>query len=173
MKYDDIPQFTRAAPYAVDVPWSMLENHLKELRQDYKLDLNPDFQRGHVWTSRQQERFVEFCLRGGSSANNIYLNCPGWQHGGGPTGELVLVDGKQRLEAVCAFLRNEVKAFGYLRREFKDKMPFIRFRMNVNDLETRAQVLQWYLDMNDGGIAHSEKELSKVRTMLEAENGKR
>ena len=41
-------------------------------------------------------------LRGGASGMNIYTNCPGWMSGS--HGDFVLVDGKQRVDAVCKFL---------------------------------------------------------------------
>lgn len=39
----------------------------------------------------------------------------------------------------------------------------------VDDLETRVEVLQWYLYINAGGVAHSKDELDKVRKLLEEE----
>jgi hypothetical protein len=41
----------------------------------------------------------------------------------------------------------------------------------VNDLKTREEVLQWYLDLNSGGVVHTEEELNRVREMLEKEKG--
>lgn len=42
----------------------------------------------------------------------------------------------------------------------------------MNDLDTQAEVLQWYLDINSGGVVHTEAELDKVRWLLEVEKGK-
>ncbi len=39
----------------------------------------------------------------------------------------------------------------------------------VNDLQTRAEVLQWYLDLNEGGVVHTSEELNRVRAMLAKE----
>ena len=39
----------------------------------------------------------------------------------------------------------------------------------INDLETRAEVLDFYLQYNGCGVAHSEEELARVRALLEAE----
>ena len=36
----------------------------------------------------------------------------------------------------------------------------------INDLPTRELVLKWYLQMNEGNVAHTEEELDKVRQML-------
>ena len=64
MKFSEIPQLTRTAAYKVNSSWKYLEDWLEDLRRRGELDLNPDFQRGHVWTEQQQIRYVEFVLRG-------------------------------------------------------------------------------------------------------------
>lgn len=83
---------------------------------------------------------------------------------------LVIVDGKQRLHAVKRFLNNEIRVFGYRFRDFIDKLPLeAAFIMHVNDLETYEEVMQWYLDLNSGGVAHTSAEIKKVEDMLARE----
>lgn len=41
---------------------------------------------------------------------------------------------------------------------------------SVNELRTRAEVLRWYLQLNSGGVVHTEEELARVRALLEAES---
>lgn len=169
----DIPQFTRDGQYRVNVSWRFMEDTLEQFREPDGLELDPDFQRGHVWTEEQQVRYVEFVLRGGRSGRTIYFNKSGWQRGGPGRGEpMVLVDGKQRLQAVRRFMRSEIRAFGSLLSEFNDRPDMIRhgFEFVVNDLQTRAEVLQWYIDLNAGGVVHSDDEIDRVRALLEAES---
>lgn len=171
MKFGDIPQFTKSASYAIDVSWRYLEEHIDQQVKDYKLDLDPDFQRAHVWTTAQQIRYVEFVLRGGHCSNAILTNCVNWQRTSG-LGAYVLVDGKQRLTAALKFLRNEIPIFGrHYYKDFTDRLSITdaSFRWHVNDLETRSEVLQWYIDWNAGGVAHTDKEIERVRKLLEEE----
>lgn len=172
-RFEDIPQFTRDSNYSVHVGWNQLESSLKTFASGTTLDMDPDFQRAHVWTEGQQSRFVEFVLRGGKSAQDIYWNCPTWHCVGTHKSEqpVVLVDGKQRLEAARKFMRNELKAFGSYFKDYSDsfRITSVRFVFNVNDLQTRQEVLQWYLDFNAGGIAHTAHELGRVRKLLDAE----
>jgi hypothetical protein len=165
--FQAIPQFTRGATYEVDVSWGHLLRHLEEHVTEMHLDIDPDFQRGHVWTLEQQIAYVEFCLRGGAASNRLLFNCPGWKVG--RIKDYVLVDGKQRLTAVVGFLKNEVPAFGYHYSEFTGTLRLHnpRFKWCVNDLGTRAEVLQWYLELNTGGTVHTEAEIAKVKRMLE------
>lgn len=169
MKFSEIPRYTEPGHYQVNVDWQDLNRHLNrydEMKTGARLDLNPDFQRGHVWTKEQQIAYVEFKLRGGTGGNIIYFNCVGWMHDF--RGPFVLVDGLQRLTAVRRFITGEIKAFGQYVGEFIEPLRFSRadFLFNVNNLETRAEVLQWYLEMNTGGTPHTDNELQRVRNLL-------
>ena len=168
MKLTDIPQFTRCPGYRISVEWGLLTHAINRYLAD-GLDMDPDFQRGHVWTSEQQTAYVEYALRGGVSGREVYFNCPGWT--AGRRRGFVLVDGKQRLTAVQGFLEDRVRAFGLLYSEFEDRLSGIDpcFFINVNDLPTRSQVLRWYLEMNTGGVVHTPEEIARVEALLKKE----
>jgi len=167
MKYEDIPQFTSWGSYQVNMPLKYLKQRLDEWIEE-GLQLNPDFQRGYVWTEDQQVSYIEFLLKGGQSSRVIYFNHPGWMKNF--KGDFVCVDGLQRLTAVMRFLSNEIKGFGYYYKDFEGKMPSdLDLLFNVNNLKTKKEVLQWYLEMNSGGTVHTKDELNKVRGMLESE----
>lgn len=172
-RFRDIPQFTQTPGYHVDVGWDYLEDWMKD-HLEQGLNIDPDFQRAHVWTEAQQIAFVEYGLRGGLSGKAIYFNHPHWMHfkrKKNAYDDFVLVDGKQRLNAVMRFLHNEIPAFGSYRREYTDKIRLAGpgFSVFINDLKTRAQVLTWYLEMNTGGTVHTDEEIEKVRRMLAEE----
>ena len=167
-RFQDIPQFP-LCHYRCDVAWPYLEEHIKA-QQENGLDLDPDFQRAHVWTPEQQTAYVEYILQGGTSGKELYFNCKGWLRGGREL--YVIVDGKQRLEAVREFMRGNVAVFGHRRHAFTDKPDILnaRFSWNVAALESRAEVLQWYLNFNAGGTIHTEEELARVRALLAKES---
>jgi hypothetical protein len=172
MNFKDIPQYTRDGNYRVNISWNYLEESLKGYQERTSvaaLDLDPDFQRGHVWKESQQRAFVEHVLRGGVGSKEIRFNCAGWMHDF--RGPFVIVDGKQRLEAARKFLRSELKVFGHYFNEFEGEIRMIRtdFIFNINDLATRKEVLQWYLDINTGGVVHTADEIQKVRDLLAKE----
>jgi len=171
MKFADIPQMSRPR-YHYDHILHMLPNTIQEYQDETLCPLNmePDFQRIHVWTPDQQTRYMEFILRGGNSSTDIYFNCPGWQ--GSYEGPFELVDGKQRLAACLGFMMGTVPIFGGLYiGDFTDKPNFsATLQFNINTLKTRREVLQWYLDINSGGVIHTTDELDKVRNLLEKEN---
>ena len=167
-KFRDIPQFSRAN-YRITVPWGMLESTLESYNEGGMLQLSPEFQRAHVWTTMQQVKYVEFCLRGGTSSREIFFNQADWMRG--YKAPMYLVDGKQRIEAVRAFLRDEIPAFGYDFSAYEDRLSLTDgFYFNVNNLKTYAEVLQWYIDLNTGGTVHTDEEIARVRALLEREN---
>lgn len=146
----DIEEFTRAANYRVDVSLNYLPEQLVHYLE-MGLDLDPEFQRAHVWTEAQQIAFMEFFLRGGKSGREILFNHTNWMGGLADGDEsFVLVDGKQRLHAALAFLDNKIPVLGYY---YKDWTGYCKhsFHFVVNDLPSYKDVLTWYCEANSGG----------------------
>ena len=166
MKFTDIPKLTRSPPYHVNVGLDYLRTWITEHEEELNLQLNPDFQRGHVWTREQQIKYMQFLLRGGNSGREIYFNMPGWM--GDFNGEFVCVDGLQRLTACLAFINNEVPVFGTYISEFEDRlrMSNVNLSVHVNNLKTKREVLTWYIEMNESGTIHTKEEINKVKEML-------
>lgn len=170
------------ASYEVHCHFSHLERQLEGFEQDYGLDLMPDFQRGHVWTQEQQERWIEAVLRGAISTSGltIQFNSPAFGHGSATPSDqdlpdtVVCVDGLQRLTSVRRFMRGEIRAFGFTRDDlagtsFDPKRMTYRLNVAIHAFKTRQQVLQYYLDINTGGTPHSAQELERVRSLLDQE----
>lgn len=169
MKFKDIPKFTQSGNWQTDMEWEYFIKWIQKLIEEDDLQLNPDFQRGHVWSESQQIAYIEFRLRGGKTGNVVYFNHPEWM--GSFIGEFVCVDGLQRITAIQRFLNNEIKAFGTYYKDFEDALPRdIHMTVNINNLKTKEEVLKWYIEMNEGGTPHSEEEINKVKTMLKGMN---
>lgn len=162
--------------YSTDVEWRDLDERLAHYGRDWGgMDLNPDFQRGHVWTEIQQQRFIEAALRGtlGTSALSIQFNCPNWENehycGDLPRG-FQCIDGLQRITAVSRFIQGHVLPFGLSVADldlskFQIKNNYA-FRLEVFAFEQKAKVIEHYLGLKDGGTPHSEEEIARVRNLL-------
>jgi hypothetical protein len=152
-----------------DIPLQNLLNTIdKHLKED-NLNLNPDFQRGRVWTEHQQILFCEFMLKGGRTSNPILFNHPGWNNCF--KGEMVIVDGLQRLTAIMRLLNNELKVFDCYFNEFEDSIQISRrisIQIRIHALQTRSDVLRWYLQVNAMGTPHSLTEINRVEQLLSA-----
>lgn len=171
MKFSDIKQFITSGSYEVNIPLTSIERTLSSWNEDYGVELNPDFQRGHVWTEEQQIAYVEFLLRGGATAKVIYFNSPAFGSYKKLKDEtIVCVDGLQRLTACLRFVRDEIKVFGYRFSEFEGSPRVMSdLKFNVNSLETRAEVLEWYIQFNSGGTVHTDEEINRVKKLLKEE----
>ena len=175
MKFGDIEQFVSDGNYECNMPLTYLPDRIAEWIKEDGLELDPDFQRGHVWTEKQQVEWVEYFLRGGKSGRVIYFNAPWWGDFDKKRykyKDFVLVDGLQRVSAFLKFFKNELGIFGgHVFSDFEDKFIMCRssdnLRINVNSLKSKEDVLRWYIQMNDGGTPHTAEEIEKVRKLLE------
>lgn len=167
-----------AATYEVDVGLSQVEAFLARQAEDMTamgglMELEPDFQRGHVWTQEQRVRYVESFIRG-QAPNLIMFNCPGWSRGKEkgdiPSHHFQCIDGLQRLTTLRMFMKGELTVFDGLTAASLTGTPFdpkrMRIRVGVYEFCSRAELLQFYLDLNAGGTVHAQEELERVRGLL-------
>jgi hypothetical protein len=169
MKASEIERLTNRGTYQVDFRLGSLQKTIQDFQEE-GLDLCPDFQRGHVWTPKQQTEFVEYILRGGKTSE-ILFNTKG--NYANTSEDFICVDGLQRLTALLLFLDDKLPVFGGHTRsqiegiELLLKEIYLTFR--INELLTRKAVLQWYLELNAGGTPHTESEIDRVRDLLNQE----
>ena len=90
--------------YVIDISLEYFEESIQYYANERGLQMEPDFQRTHVWNNVQRSKFIEHVLRGGGKEKPIITN----QN----DEEFVLVDGLQRITAIRIFLANKFRAFG-------------------------------------------------------------
>jgi hypothetical protein len=175
-RFRDIPQLTTYGSWECSFPMDRVLKQIDTWIDEEGLDIDPDFQRAHVWTDSQQSAWMEFMFRGGKTGRVLYFNNPDWNRfrvrAPGNYREFVLVDGKQRLNAIRRFYADEIRVFGAFRSEFEDEPDMLRqsrMLINVNDLRSRAEVLRWYVEFNAGGTPHTAEEIQRVTDLLDAE----
>jgi hypothetical protein len=173
MKFQDIPQFPKAY-YNIHVNLDYVEMTLKQWGESVKnngvdmLELNPEWQRGHVWTKKQKISFMEFMLMGGTTGMEIYFNCSSWMEGFNT--KVYCVDGLQRLQAALDFINNRIPAFGTFYKDFEDRIRLTgpRFVFNMLNLKKKKDLLNLYIMFNSGGTPHNAKEIARVQAMMDA-----
>jgi hypothetical protein len=169
MKFRDIPQFPHSS-YRVQVELCYLQDQLDHWNErhvdlpNHYLILEPDWQRGKVWTQKQQIAFMEYFLKGGSTGRDLYFNCSSW--GGSYKTPIYCLDGLQRINTALDFLNNKIPVFGYYHKEFEDK-PRNVFHFNVLQIKNKKELLKIYVDFNSGGEVHNPKELKRIEKMIE------
>jgi hypothetical protein len=173
---DRIIKPVRKNRYEVRVDWRHFPRYLKSLAEDYgPVELNPDFQRGHVWTEEQQVRFIENVMRGiaSSASLSIQLNCSNWNttecKGDLPIG-IQCLDGLQRINAVSRFLGGEIHPFGLTLTDLEGssysvKLSNFYFTVQMFDYENKTDVIQHYIDFNAGGTPHAPEEIERIKKL--------
>lgn len=175
----------RRAAYSVQNPIYRIEETLEELddsarKQGGRLDMCPDFQRGHVWGQDKKIAFIEAIMRG-TAPTIIRFNSPGWQSGDGEGDlnphDVLCVDGLQRMTAMREFMAGKFPVFGKYGVEDFDNTTFSFKRMGMNwtmemfEIQNRADLLEFYLSLNSGGVVHSPEELERVGRLLDEAKG--
>ena len=171
MRWSDIPQLTSCRNYGYELSLFRYFCEYIDRETAEGLVLNPDFQRGHVWTEKQQNAYIEYLLMGGTSGRTIYLNAKNIEAPSFEAQDYVCVDGLQRITAIQRFYHDEIPAFGQRYSQFEGPFNTTKFTMRVviNDLQSREEVLQWYLELNSTGTPHSREELERVKALLDRE----
>ena len=139
-----------------------------------RLNINPDYQRGRVWSDEQASRFIGYLAEGGQSPLLFIQRWPS-----APVDELV--DGLQRVTALLRFGANEIPMEtpagerAYLRDFSEDDQRIWRSPAGLVltgqyvECRTRADVLALYIRLNRGGTPHTEGEIERVRDLLRRE----
>lgn len=152
------------------------------LENESDLEMIPDFQRGVVWTEEKQIYYVECMLRNllPRSAFNLTFNMPFFyspvnrREGDIPTKyqKLICIDGLQRFTAIESFVEGKFKVFD--NQISVDDLRFTpfdlgrkTFTINIFEYDNTQDILNLYLNMNTGGIAHADSEIERVKALLE------
>ena len=175
----DLPQQTPPPGWETHVGMHHLGWFHERWVRSYGLELDPPFQRGHVWTDAQRSAWMEHVVTGGYTGRTLTFNCPGWQ-GRDERGPIVLVDGKQRIETLRRFADDAVPVFGRTRSAWQGAMDertgWARGRaadmvLRMHALRTEAEIMRWYLEMNAAGTPHGQEELERVRALVRKAEG--
>src|SRR4051812_40145121 len=97
-RFQDVPKFISHGSWECGFPLDRVLKQVAVWKDEYNLDIDPDFQRLHVWTEKQQIAWMEYLLSGGKTGRTLFFNCGAWNNSTTSDGDMVLVDGKQRLE---------------------------------------------------------------------------
>lgn len=145
------------------------------------LELNPEFQRGHVWNLDKQIAFIENLLRGIDINKTIRFNDLTMRpHDDADEilkNKIICIDGLQRLTAIIDFVDGKYKVFNNqlsyddilnhpdkasMRRIFNSALLQFEFLQ----ITSYKEVLEYYIDLNFGGVAHTPADIQIAKDIL-------
>jgi hypothetical protein len=170
VNYSDIPVISQAR-WGHSADWYEILDMWAYSHRGIPVELQPDFQRGYVWTGRQQICYIENMLKGHYAGREIYFNHPTWgTFEDAEKHPIQCIDGQQRIGAVVEFMENRLPIFGgHYYKDIEGPFPWVNkacFNLHINNLKSRKEILQWYLDLNTGGTVHTDEEIERVRRLL-------
>lgn len=146
--------------------------HFKEFLEGFEININPPYQRNHVWTSEQQEAFMGALLQDDSRIPPIYVN-----QRDDEKKTCDVVDGKQRITAILAWLNDEILAFcpsghtvrysDFLKTTTDKRILGIRVTLHWRFLQlSEVDAMRFYVALNSGGTIHTENEIARVKRLI-------
>lgn len=158
-----------------DVITSQVQFLIKFIAEN-QLDLNPIYQRDYVWTTEQKQSFITSLVQGKTTIkptylyNNVPVNEPMYE----------VLDGKQRINAVLSYMKNEFSVNGLYYRDLsiKDTNKFLHLPVyytrikyyhpqkghNTMPLEYKIEL---FLQINEYGKRMSDKDLERAKQYMQ------
>lgn len=164
--------------YWVNYRFSSIDNFIKDTISHIGLELDPDFQRGHVWDVEQQTAYMESIIREIVQDSDIVIrfNARDYMAIMESTDTdlpktMQCIDGLQRLTAIRKYMKGELKPFGKTFEEIESSPLAIARKRNicvkVYNIKYRKELLKFYYDLNFGGTPHTESEKERILGMIQ------
>lgn len=141
-----------------------------------QLDLNPIYQRDYIWTIEQKQSFITALIHGKTTIkptylyNNVPINEPMYE----------VLDGKQRINAVLSYMKNEfsVNGFYYKDLSIKDTNKFLHLPVKYTRIKyfhpqkghttmPLEYKIELFLQINKYGQRMSDKDLEKAKKYIQ------
>lgn len=155
--------------YRDKFPIQSFQTHLDEIFSKYfffGLDLNPDYQRGNVWTYEDREKLLD------SIFNNINIGkfCFNRKPYKENDTSYEVIDGKQRITTLIDFRLDKFKYKGLYYSELNpcDKRHIRNYIVEMTEIEeaSKEKIYNYFLKLNTGGRAVDPEHIKYVEELL-------
>ena len=141
----------------------------------FGVDFNPDYQRGSVWDDEDREKLLDSIFMGREIGRFVFKQLP-FTRTNNDGNYYEIVDGTQRMLTLLAFYENRFPYKGVFYNDLsaQDKNWFMDASIGVAEIDqsvTRAEVLEIFLAMNEGGKPVAKEVLDHARELLNEEKG--
>jgi hypothetical protein len=170
--WKDIPKFTQTEEMRLQFYQTSLSS-FDSIVYHFGLDLNPDYQRGHVWTMEDKVKLIDSIFKGVDIGKFVFIR----RDYGTDEHLYEILDGKQRLTAIMEFREDRFRYNGLLYSELHphDQSHIEFYSIATADVSnpTKEQIYNYFLKLNTGGKPMDVAQLEKVAKLLEEEKKKK
>ncbi|MBQ9546238.1 MAG: DUF262 domain-containing protein [Bacteroidales bacterium] len=133
---------------------------LYELIKTNMIDLRPSYQRNFIWGKKDQQSLVDSILRGWPLPTFFLYRRS--------NGRYEMVDGQQRAETICRFIKGDITDSKKQRFENIDKQFFLSYRINVTEITNvdeagGEKISEFYALVNKRGLHLNPAEVNKAQ----------
>lgn len=134
-------------------------NDLYNLIKAGKLDLRPSYQRNFIWGKKDQQTLID-SIEKGYPLPTFFI----YQK---PNDDFEMVDGQQRAETICRFIKGDIKDLNGNSIE-TNKEIFLKYRLNITmitDVKTTdgEDIATFYALVNKQGSRLNDSEINKAQ----------
>ena len=166
---DNDTHFTKKAPVDLHFMNQTIESLIHRY-YNFGVDMNPDYQRGFVWTQEDKEFLIDSIFTGIDIGKFGFVrnNDEEWKKTGY---SYEILDGKQRLNTIIEFYEDRItyKGYTYSQLGWEDRYTFREHMVSVAEVKEfdRKSILESFLSLNRGGRVMDKSQIEKVEKMLE------
>ena len=147
--------------------------------KEYGIDLNPDYQRGLVWSEAQKWSLIDSIFKNIDIGKFTMIKRPWGDDGNKPlTPKLYeMLDGEQRITALWEFYTGQFKFRGKYFYELHpfDRGHFKNYRISYAECNplTDEQKYRYFLKLNTTGVPIADEHMERVRGLWALERQKK
>ena len=140
---------------------------------NFGIDMNPDYQRGFVWSDEDKEKLLDSVFCGIDIGKFVLISRPQskWLEN---DLSYEILDGKQRLNVLLDFYEDKLTYRGltFSQLSMKDRNYFRNRMVSVATAKdvSRDAILRYFLALNRGGRVMDPEQIEKVEQMLKEES---
>ena len=143
----------------------------------FGVDMNPEYQRGNVWTEEQKVKLIDSIFNNINIGSFVFVEKKWFTDEHQVASEMFeILDGKQRLTAIIDYVSSKFPYQGkywhelspYSRNQFENQGILVgEMKLNRKDKEyNRKQVIEQFIRLNEGGTSMDKAILEKAKKML-------
>ena len=144
----------------------------------FGVDMNPEYQRGNVWTEEQKVKLIDSIFNNINIGSFVFVEKKWFTDDQKVTSEMFeILDGKQRLTAIIDYVSSKFPYQGkywhelspYTRNQFESQGILVgEMKLNRKDKEyNRKRVIEQFVRLNECGTSMDKEILDKAKKMVE------